>query len=360
MLGLVPIARSMHCCRPVGVVPSAIVASGAFLPLPFEARQSPPMLNRSFRRRALTVGFGLLTLWNAGLAQAEQCPPPPQIPTEAQAADAARAAQDRGFLWSVQRDGKTSYLYGTLHVGKLAWAMPGPRVAKALRASQVLAMELDVSDPRVQQQMAALVRSDGPSSLSAEAQAQLREAAKALCVDWDTLGPLRPEFQLTTLLMTLARYEDLDAGFGSEVALAAMAPHLGLPTRSLETGTEQVAALSAASSAELAEWVQTGVNDLRTDKARRQLRKLSRVWADSDIQRLERYPHWCECEGTAAERAVLDRVVKQRNVTLAERIDALIRQEGPAFVAVGALHMVGSHGLPALLKARGFTVKQVF
>ena len=318
------------------------------------------MLNRSFWRRALTVGFGLLTLWNAGLAQAEQCPPPPQIPTEAQAADAARAAQDRGFLWSVQRDGKTSYLYGTLHVGKLAWAMPGPRVAKALRASQVLAMELDVSDPRVQQQMAALVRSDGPSSLSAEAQAQLREAAKALCVDWDTLGPLRPEFQLTTLLMTLARYEDLDAGFGSEVALAAVAPHLGLPTRSLETGTEQVAALSAASSAELAEWVQTGVNDLRTDKARRQLRKLSRVWADSDIQRLERYPHWCECEGTAAERAVLDRVVKQRNVTLAERIDALIRQEGPAFVAVGALHMVGSHGLPALLKARGFTVKQVF
>lgn len=360
MLGLVPIARSMHCCRPVGVVPSAIVASGAFLPLPFEARQSPPMLNRSFWHRALTVGFGLLTLWNAGLAQAEQCPPPPQIPTEAQAADAARAAQDRGFLWSVQRDGKTSYLYGTLHVGKLAWAMPGPRVAKALRASQVLAMELDVSDPRVQQQMAALVRSDRPSSLSAEAQAQLREAAKALCIDWDTLGPLRPEFQLTTLLMTLARYEDLDAGFGSEVALAAMAPHLGLPTRSLETGTEQVAALSAASSAELAEWVQTGVNDLRTDKARRQLRKLSRVWADSDIQRLERYPHWCECEGTAAERAVLDRVVKQRNVTLAERIDALIRQEGPAFVAVGALHMVGSHGLPALLKARGFTVKQVF
>lgn len=360
MLGLVPIARSMHCCRPVGVVPSAIVASGAFLPLPFEARQSPPMLNRSFWRRALTVGFGLLTLWNAGLAQAEQCPPPPQIPTEAQAADAARAAQDRGFLWSVQRDGKTSYLYGTLHVGKLAWAMPGPRVAKALRASQVLAMELDVSDPRVQQQMAALVRSDGPSSLSAEAQAQLREAAKALCVDWDTLGPLRPEFQLTTLLMTLARYEDLDAGFGSEVALAAMAPHLGLPTRSLETGTEQVAALSAASSAELAEWVQTGVNDLRTDKARRQLRKLSRVWADSDIQRLERYPHWCECEGTAAERAVLDRVVKQRNVTLAERIDALIRQEGPAFVAVGALHMVGSDGLPTLLKARGFTVMQVF
>lgn len=360
MLGLVPIARSMHCCRPVGVVPSAIVASGAFLPLPFEARQSPPMLNRSFWHRALTVGFGLLTLWNAGLAQAEQCPPPPQIPTEAQAADAARAAQDRGFLWSVQRDGKTSYLYGTLHVGKLAWAMPGPRVAKALRASQVLAMELDVSDPRVQQQMAALVRSDGPSSLSAEAQAQLREAAKALCVDWDTLGPLRPEFQLTTLLMTLARYEDLDAGFGSEVALAAVAPHLGLPTRSLETGTEQVAALSAASSAELAEWVQTGVNDLRTDKARRQLRKLSRVWADSDIQRLERYPHWCECEGTAAERAVLDRVVKQRNVTLAERIDALIRQEGPAFVAVGASHMVGSHGLPALLKARGFTVKQVF
>ena len=318
------------------------------------------MLNRPFWRRALAVGFGLLALWNAGPAQAEQCPPPPQIPTEAQAADAARAAQDRGFLWSLQRDGKTSYLYGTLHVGKLAWAMPGPRVAKALRASQVLAMELDVGDPKVQQQMAALVRADGPSSLSAEAQAQLREAAKSLCVDWDTLAPMRPEFQLTTLLMSLARYEDLDAGFGSEVALAAMAPYLGLPTRSLETSAEQVAALSAASPAELAEWLQIGIHDMGDDKARRQLRKLSRVWAESDIQQLERYPEWCECVDTPVERAIANRVINQRNVTLAERIDALIRQEGPAFVAVGALHMVGSDGLPTLLKARGFTVKQVF
>ena len=81
------------------------------------------------------------------------------------------------------------------------------------------------------------------------------------------------------------------------------------------------------------------------------------AWA---IQQLERYPEWCECVDTAVERAIANRVINQRNVTLAERIDALIRQEGPAFVAVGALHMVGSDGLPTLLKARGFTVKQVF
>ena len=31
------------------------------------------MLNRPFWRRALAVGFGLLALWNAGPAQAEQC-----------------------------------------------------------------------------------------------------------------------------------------------------------------------------------------------------------------------------------------------------------------------------------------------
>ena len=49
-----------------------------------------------------------------------------------------------------------------------------------------------------------------------------------------------------------------------------------------------------------------------------------------------------------------------RNRTLADRMDALHAQDGPAFVAVGSLHMVGAEGLPALLKARGFTVKRVF
>ncbi len=318
------------------------------------------MFNPSLHRRALACALGLAALFSSGWAAAKACPPPTQAPSQEQIVAAAREAKDRGFLWTVERDGKTSYLYGTLHVGKLAWAMPGPRVAQALRSSKVLALELDVSDPKIQQQLVAQIQAPGPSQLSPELQVRMREAAEALCISWDALAMQRPEFQLATLTVATARYDELDVSFGSEVVLAGAAPALGLPVRSLETVDEQINALSMETPAELAEMVDAGLRDLRNDKARRLMRELTRTWAESDLKRLNNYTEWCECTDTPSERALANRVINQRNGTLAERIEALHAKEGPVFVAVGSLHMLEDGGLPTLLKARGFTVKQVF
>ena len=41
--------------------------------------------------------------------------------------EAQRHARDRGFLWKLEKDGRTSWLYGTVHVARLEWAFPGPR-----------------------------------------------------------------------------------------------------------------------------------------------------------------------------------------------------------------------------------------
>jgi uncharacterized protein YbaP (TraB family) len=57
---------------------------------------------------------------------------------------ASRAqARDRGFLWRVTRDGHSSYLYGTLHVGRDTWLAAGPAMASALQNASTLALELD-------------------------------------------------------------------------------------------------------------------------------------------------------------------------------------------------------------------------
>ena len=65
-----------------------------------------------------------------------------QAPTPEQIQAAQRDARDRGFLWRISKDGRSSYLYGTLHVGKLDWAFPGPRLAEALRDTDALAVEI--------------------------------------------------------------------------------------------------------------------------------------------------------------------------------------------------------------------------
>ena len=74
------------------------------------------------------------------------CPPPAPVPTAGELQAARRDAVDRGFLWRIRRDGRMSALYGTLHLGKVEWTVPGPRVAQALQDSDVVALEIDPLD----------------------------------------------------------------------------------------------------------------------------------------------------------------------------------------------------------------------
>ena len=50
-------------------------------------------------------------------------------------------------------------------------------------------------------------------------------------------------------------------------------------------------------------------------------------------------------------------LIYARNARFATRIDGLMKGSGRAFVAVGAAHMAGERGVPALLRAKGYTVE---
>jgi hypothetical protein len=62
----------------------------------------------------------------------------------------------------------------------------------------------------------------------------------------------------------------------------------------------------------------------------------------------------------ADNAALYDALLKRRNLAWADALTAeMASASGVELVNVGALHMVGDDGLPALLKARGFQVERV-
>ena len=61
-------------------------------------------------------------------------------------------------------------------------------------------------------------------------------------------------------------------------------------------------------------------------------------------------------EGQAIERRARECLIEQRNARWMPALVARLR-EGGHFVAVGALHLVGEHGLLAELARAGFTVE---
>ncbi|MEO6276716.1 TraB/GumN family protein [Roseateles sp.] len=294
----------------------------------------------------------LLLVFFIGSAHAA-CPPTPTQPTASQAATWAPKAPDRGPLWRISRDGHSSYLFGSLHIGKADWAYPGPALRQAWAETEVLAVELDPAD--IGPALAALP----PSEPLAPALAKRVEAqARVACLPPGALAAYPAMLQLSTLTLLEARRDGFDAGFGQDLMLMAWAKAEGRPVQSLETVAEQLAALEPT-AAELPTVVDGALRQLQNGQVRAPLRKLADAWMRGDMKALGDYARWCACADTPAERAWLKRVNDDRNVQLAARIDALHAPGQRLLVAVGALHMSGPEALPKLLAQRGFTVEAV-
>jgi len=297
----------------------------------------------------------LLALGLGHAVAAPPCPPPPAAPTAAQAAQ--RGARDLGLLWRLSKDGRDSWLFGTIHVGKPAWMAPGPALRQALARSDVLALEVDPTDPQGAAGLQQATR-DAPPADAALRQ-RLQALAAAACVPPEALQGLHPMLQLMTLTLLQARQDGLDAAFAQELMLAAAARAAGLRIVALESVAQQIGALLPQDPAQLQQLVEQSLDQLERGRASPILRRLAEAWAAGDLETLERYAEWCECADTPQQRAWLRQLNDERNAHLAAGIDELHARGHKVLAAVGALHMTGAQALPRLLQQRGYIVHRV-
>jgi len=306
---------------------------------------------------ALATALGTALGSSAAAAQPADCPPPLQLPSAEQTQQLAAQARDRGVLWRLDKDGRSLWLYGTLHLGQPGWLFPGPTVAAALAAAEVLALEVDLSDPAVArataQGMAALPQ---PPALPAGLAPRLAALAAADCVQDPGFARQHPLLQALALTVSAARRDGLEPGFAQEVALTLQARRNGQAIVSLERPAEQLGALVPATPRELVPMIDSLVTQLESGRLRQQLGRLAQLWSDGDLATLGRYGDWCGCADTDEDRLLLQRLNDARNPALAARIAALHGQGRSVFAAVGALHMTGPQALPLLLAQQGFAV----
>jgi len=299
----------------------------------------------------------VLALVLGGAVAAPACPPPPTVPSAAQWQAAQREARDVGLLWRLSKDGRESWLFGTIHVGKLAWTAPGPAMRQALARSDVLALEIDPTDPQLAARLQQATR-DAPTA-DAATRRRLQAQAAAACLSDDALQGLHPMLQLMTLTLLQARQVDLEASFSQELMLATAARAAGLRIVALESVEQQIAALLPQDPLLMQRLLEQSLDQLERGRASVVLRRLAEAWAAGDLDTLERYAEWCECADSDAQRAWLRRLNDERNAHLAAGIDALHARGQKVFAAVGALHMTGAQALPRLLQQRGYTVQRL-
>ena len=85
------------------------------------------------------------------------------------------------------------------------------------------------------------------------------------------------------------------------------------------------------------------------------MRALEQAWASGDMAELAKVS---DAE-TFGDPLLRDTLLVGRNRTWVDRLVAMLSSRARPFVAVGAAHLAGPDGLPAMLAARGYTVTRL-
>jgi hypothetical protein len=310
-------------------------------------------VRRLARLSVLSTVVLLVALGASGLPAEPTCPPTVTVPTQAELQDALRNARDHGALWRYEKDGRHGYLYGTIHIANLDWAMPGPTVGRALRDAETIAIEADPGDPATGAGMAAPQKPEEAPSLPTATLDRLRAQAARACQPWEILAPVPPLMIVTRLTLLDARWDGLHPDYVIESVLVGFAKKTGKSLAILETLATQRAAIVAGSPAEQAAEVERRLTALEDGSARKAMAMIAEAWSRGDLETLT------QLFAPADARAALDRMAGARNPAIASRIDELYREGRVLFAAVGILHMIGDTALPKLLGERGFKIERV-
>jgi uncharacterized protein YbaP (TraB family) len=161
----------------------------------------------------------------------------------------------------------------------------------------------------------------------------------------------RPWLAGIQLLFSQMRKLRYAANSGVESVLLALAAKDSKPVRYLETIDEQFALLAPEDrKLELQEF-EAGLKDLRDINV--ELEPMIKAWSNGDQAELDRLINGTLKDYPAARKELLD----DRNANWVPKIQAMLKEKHVFFIAVGAGHLTGPKGVPALLRKAGYEVE---
>jgi uncharacterized protein YbaP (TraB family) len=134
---------------------------------------------------------------------------------------------------------------------------------------------------------------------------------------------------------------------------ALLAGRAGRRVVELESYRDQLAIfdrLPAAEQLDMLEIVAAGADRAAAESARQLA-----AWRTGDTATLEAAME----TGLLADPELREALLSARNRAWTEKVDELLKGGGSLFVAVGAAHLIGSEGLAAALRERGYIVNRV-
>lgn len=269
----------------------------------------------------------------------------------------ASAAAAEPPVWVVKDKNAEVILFGSVHVlpPNMDWI---PSVlSRALKDADDIWFELPV-DPQSDADTAALATQAGvlpPDGslfklLNADDAALLSRVAASYDVSTALLDRLQPWLAEIALSGGAYRRIGADASTGVEKTISALATPKA-KRRAFETPAEQIALLSGGPIDEQIASLRETLHEMEDKPDEFQV--LVKAWVDADMSTLEK-------EAIDPIRSsspdLFRRLVSDRNARWTEVLDDRLKGHGKTVVVVGVGHLIGPEGVPARLRALGYSV----
>ena len=170
------------------------------------------------------------------------------------------------------------------------------------------------------------------------------------------LDPLK-RFKPWALALTLLAMEWQTAGFDPDLGLDKhfydRANAEGKAVQGLETVAFQISRFDEMTMPDQDRLLAQTLKELETETAA--VTALADAWKAGDVATVEKIV----LQDVKSDPVMYRRLIVERNQNWLPQIQALFTRAKPAFIVVGAAHLVGPDGLLATLRARGFALVQL-
>lgn len=266
----------------------------------------------------------------------------------------------RHFMWKVEGPGgATAYLLGSLHVLTAEYYPLSATINKAFAESKTLVEEVDIdeaSDPTIM--MAALSKAmltDGRTLdqiIAPELYAEVKKRADAAGLPMIAVQRMKPWLVAITLMVPSLQAAGFKPELGVDRHFFDRAKDSGMKRQGLETMAYQLDRFDALPPKVQEALLKTTIEEL--DQQVAGVKEMAQAWSFGDVAAIEKFS-LTEMKNAPELYQLL---LVERNNNWIPHVEACLKQNAGCFIVVGAAHLVGPDGLPALLTKKGYKVTQ--
>ncbi len=261
-------------------------------------------------------------------------------------------------LWHVKGPEGEVYLFGSIHLlpDNIEWHTPA--INAAIGKANVFVFEVSM-DEKAQTEIRKLVAQMGllapgqslREMLQPSARADFDAAIETAHLPPDVVDHEKPWLVSLQLLVAEGTAKQYSADAGVDHAVMTIAAKAQKPMRFFETIEQQIRLLAGSDDKLQLEEFQADLKDYQ--KGDDDLGPMVAAWSQGKADKLAALMN----SELAAEPEMKKALLTDRNQRWALQIQTMLREKRAFFITVGAGHLAGPDGVPALLRKAGYRVE---